>query len=269
MARKTVGDADLHTMLRVVNAPDDAADGEPLPPSVLVALSQLLRADAVYFIRLDVERREAPLHQRYGQTGGPEDDATLEHVFWRNYWTSPSCSYPDRTGDVTSVTKRSDFTSMAALRRTEMWANYLKPAGSHREMMACLPSPPRRTLRLLVVRGPGPDFSERDRGLLALLRPHLDARFREWERRRQPVTLTPRQRELLALVAAGRTNRQIARHLGISEGTARTHLQHIFDRLQVTSRTAAVVRAFPHGYAGTGADETFPARRPAGNVRRK
>jgi DNA-binding NarL/FixJ family response regulator len=46
-------------------------------------------------------------------------------------------------------------------------------------------------------------------------------------------------------VAAGRTNTQIARHLGISEGTMRTHLENIYEKLRVCSRTAAVTRAFP------------------------
>jgi DNA-binding CsgD family transcriptional regulator len=145
------------------------------------------------------------------------------------------------------VTKVSDFCTMPALRRTQLWSEYFRPFGTHRELMLCLPSPPRRTLRLLLVRGPGQDFTERDRGLLALLRPHLDARFRAWQRGRRPGALTPRQHELLALVAAGRTNGQIARRLGISEGTVRTHMENIFQRLQVTSRAAAVVRAFPDG----------------------
>jgi DNA-binding NarL/FixJ family response regulator len=50
---------------------------------------------------------------------------------------------------------------------------------------------------------------------------------------------------LLRLVAAGHTNGQIARRLGVSEGTVRIHLQNIYGRLQVSSRTAAVTRAFP------------------------
>jgi len=246
MARMTIGDSDLRTMLGIVNAPRDPDDSEPMPRTVLAALSRLLDADGVFFLQLDVERRENPLYQEYGQIG--REEPPLD-VFWTHYWTTAFCSYPDRTGDLTSVIKATDFGGMTALRRTGMWMDYLQPFGVYREMVMCLPSPRLRTLRLLLVRGPGPDFSERDRGLLALLRPHLDARFREWQRGRQPAAITPRQRELLALVAAGRTNGQIARHLGISEGTVRTHLENIFERLQVTNRAAAVVRAFPHGYA--------------------
>lgn len=266
MARMAVGDTELRTMLRIVNAPDDADGGEPLPRSVLAALLRLFRADMVHFMRLDVERREVPLYQEYGRIADVDDEDAPVSVFWSNYWGAPFCSYPDRTGDLSSVTKGSDFGTMTAMRRTELWCDYFRPFGVHREMMLCLPSPPRRTLRLLLSRGPGSDFSERDRGLLALLRPHLDARFRQWQRGQQPMVLTPRQRELLTLVAAGRTNGQIARHLSIAEGTVRTHLENIFQRLQVTSRAAAVVRAFPDGYAETGADEACPAGQPAGHT---
>jgi DNA-binding NarL/FixJ family response regulator len=49
----------------------------------------------------------------------------------------------------------------------------------------------------------------------------------------------------MRLLAAGHTNTQISRRLGISEGTVRTHLENIYERLGVSSRTAAVIRAFP------------------------
>jgi DNA-binding CsgD family transcriptional regulator len=128
-----------------------------------------------------------------------------------------------------------------------MYVDYFRPYGEEREMMLCLPSERFRVVRLLFWRGPGPDFSERDRGLLTLLRPHLHAAF---QRRRRPSTdavpLTPRQLELLQLVAVGCTNHQIARRLSITEATVRKHLEHVFERLHVTSRTAAVTRAFGH-----------------------
>ena len=90
---------------------------------------------------------------------------------------------------------------------------------------------PGRTVRLYFFRGPGPDFSERDRAVLTLLRPHLHQAYLDAERRRHPVPrLTPRQRDLLRLLAAGHTNTQIARRLGISEGTVRTHLENIYDK---------------------------------------
>jgi DNA-binding NarL/FixJ family response regulator len=101
-------------------------------------------------------------------------------------------------------------------------------------------------VRLLFFREAGPDFSERDRALLTLLRPHLHQAYLDAERRRRGIPqLTPRHWELLHLVAAGHTNAQIARRLGVSEGTVRKHLENIYVRLHVSSRTAAVTRAFP------------------------
>ncbi len=109
-------------------------------------------------------------------------------------------------------------------------------------------------------RGPGPDFSERDRALLALLRPHLHQAYLDAERRRRPAPqLTPRHWELLRLVAAGHTNAQIARRLDVTEKTVGKHLENIYTRLQVSSRTAAVTRAFPHGATEAAAAHGAPA----------
>jgi len=54
--------------------------------------------------------------------------------------------------------------------------------------------------------------------------------------RSQQVPLTPRERQVAALVASGRTNRQIGRVLGISEKTAEVHLHHVMSKLDVRSR---------------------------------
>jgi DNA-binding NarL/FixJ family response regulator len=58
--------------------------------------------------------------------------------------------------------------------------------------------------------------------------------------------LTTRELEVLRLVAAGRTNREIAAELVISERTVARHLQNIFAKLRVSSRTAATAFAFEH-----------------------
>jgi DNA-binding CsgD family transcriptional regulator len=147
--------------------------------------------------------------------------------------------------------KIADFYSARQWRSTGMYCDIYRPLGIAHELQLCLPDPagraagPGRTIRMFFFRQSGPDFSERDRALLTLLRPHLHQAFLDAERRRHPVPqLTPRQTELLHLVAAGHTNTQIARRLGISEATVRSHLENIHTRLDVSSRTAAVTRAF-------------------------
>jgi DNA-binding NarL/FixJ family response regulator len=66
----------------------------------------------------------------------------------------------------------------------------------------------------------------------------LDASQRSPDQR-----LTVRESEVLALVAAGSTNREIGQALFLSEATVKSHLVHIFTKLGVGSRTAAVAKA--------------------------
>jgi DNA-binding NarL/FixJ family response regulator len=62
-----------------------------------------------------------------------------------------------------------------------------------------------------------------------------------------PDGLTAREAEVLALVAAGKTNREIAEALVISDHTVRRHLQNVFAKIGVTSRAGATAYAFTHG----------------------
>jgi DNA-binding NarL/FixJ family response regulator len=59
--------------------------------------------------------------------------------------------------------------------------------------------------------------------------------------------LTPREGEVLELMKLGHTNRQIARELVISPGTAKNHVEHIIQKLMVSDRTQAVVKALELG----------------------
>lgn len=74
--------------------------------------------------------------------------------------------------------------------------------------------------------------------------------------RRTPVTvgqdtaadvLTGREREVLALIGQGLTNSEIAAVLVLGEGTVKTHVGHVFAKLQLRDRAAAIVFAFDHG----------------------
>jgi DNA-binding CsgD family transcriptional regulator len=246
-------DRDLRALAAIVSQDrTDLPDREGLPPSLLADLMGQIRCDALGLDGWDTRRRTCWFSQEIPSGDAAIDFESTDQVFWDNYWDCQHCSYAARTGDQRSVIKCSDFYSARQWHSTAMYTDRDRLLGLEHYLMACLPSAlprtagPGRYVRLTFCRGPGPDFSERDRAVLTLLGPHLDQAYLNAERRRHPVPrLTPRQHDLLRLLAAGHTNSQIARRLGISEGTVRTHLENIYDRLGVSSRTAAVTSAFP------------------------
>lgn len=61
------------------------------------------------------------------------------------------------------------------------------------------------------------------------------------------ATLSPREIEVLQMVASGRSNKEIAALLGVSPGTVKTHVASIHEKLGVADRTEAVVRAIQRG----------------------
>ena len=247
----TIGlrDRDLRDLAAIVS--EERCDVPPtvgLAPSLLADLKAEIPCDVIAFAEFDSGRLGCSFVQALPSIvpGIPDPAGApvigFDPVRWDHYWDCACCSYPDRTADLRSVTSISDFYSERQWRSVECGIN--RPLGFHRGLMLSLPpSTPSagRTLRLFFFRQTGMDFSDRDRNMLTLLRPHLHQSYLDAERRRHPLArLTPRQDELMILVAAGHTNAQIARQLGISEGTVRTHLEHVFARLGVASRTAAV-----------------------------
>lgn len=75
----------------------------------------------------------------------------------------------------------------------------------------------------------------------------LSPRVRERLGTRSPAPLSPRELEVLVCLSRGEGNRAIARRLFISEATVKTHLLHIFAKLGVSQRTAAVTEALRRG----------------------
>lgn len=65
--------------------------------------------------------------------------------------------------------------------------------------------------------------------------------------KRPAVSLSARETEVLALVAQGNSNPEIARQLFLSEATVKTHLLHAFEKLEVSDRTRAVTKAMELG----------------------
>ena len=81
----------------------------------------------------------------------------------------------------------------------------------------------------------------------AVLAPSVASRLMSRVRTPAPELLSQREHEVLELVAAGTTNREAAARLFISEATVKTHLLHIYAKLGVADRAAAVAEAFHRG----------------------
>jgi len=64
--------------------------------------------------------------------------------------------------------------------------------------------------------------------------------------------LTPREQDVLALIGAGLSNAEIAAELFLGQGTIKTHIGHIFTKLDLRDRAAAVIFAFDHGFVRPG-----------------
>ena len=81
----------------------------------------------------------------------------------------------------------------------------------------------------------------------SVLAPSVATRLMHRVRAPEPELLSHRELEVLGLVAAGTTNRETAARLFISEATVKTHLLHIYAKLGVADRAAAVAEAFNRG----------------------
>jgi NarL family two-component system response regulator LiaR len=89
----------------------------------------------------------------------------------------------------------------------------------------------------------------------ALLHPAVAARVlrelaADGDRARRHELLTPREREVLALLARGRANKAIAFELGVAEKTVKTHVGNILGKLGLSDRTQAALYAVREGIAG-------------------
>jgi len=146
----------------------------------------------------------------------------------------------------------SDFISDREFRRRGLYAEVCKPLGVRAVMKVFLPTG-RATGASLVFDTARSGFTETDRLTLERLIPHLgQLRRNALARRTYPalmdstaaarmrlLRLTPRERVVLARTAAGESNAVIAQALFVSPGTVRKHLEHIYDKLEVRTRTAA------------------------------
>jgi DNA-binding CsgD family transcriptional regulator len=185
-------------------------------------------------------------------------------VFAAHVHEHPLVNYYRMTGRGEPV-KISDFLSRQRFHQLGLYADFFRRIPVEHQIAVSLPAPGNQVIGIALNRARG-DFTETDRALLTILRAPLMAallRARHRHLAQQafcPATaglaglasLTDREVEILQLVTLGRTNVAIAHSLEVSPRTIAKHLEHIYRKLDVTSRAAAVFRAGqrPAGSAG-------------------
>ena len=226
----------------------------PFPADVLAGLRRVVRCEAVGYW-------EWSAHELLGFSLAADDPAQVSPV-WDVYpqvrqddplpgWGPRGSPLPHRDwfGRTLAI---SDFISDREFRRRGLYAEVCKPLGVRAVMKVFLPTGA-ATGASLVFDTTRARFAETDRLTLHRLVPHLaQLRRNTLARRTYPaliestaaarmrlLRLSPRERVVLARAAAGETNTAIAAALFISPGTVRKHLEHIYDKLEVRTRTAA------------------------------
>jgi DNA-binding CsgD family transcriptional regulator len=224
-----------------------AADGEtPFELPLIDRLARLVAADHAGSYEYTIPGRPVFQIESTGIWGEEAVDQWNSRVAaYMPYWPL----HDGRLSAVRTAVNFSDFVGERAKRRNPWYAEVMRPRSQEHECKLLLPDPApdldRNARGFFFVREPGrKDFDERDRAMLTVLRSQLAAIRDRWELRRRPPGLTAREAEITRLLREGLTNQEIADRLVISTGTVRTHLENVFEKLGVHTRTAAVARAF-------------------------
>jgi DNA-binding CsgD family transcriptional regulator len=221
------------------------ARATPFAAPVLARLARLIPGEAVGYHEREIVSHRLLYESGTPETAPPADVAEAAAMFCSEYPLSIQRHSRERR-----ALKISDFVSCLQLHRLDYYQHALRPMGVEHQIRVWLPAPPglARFLYINRARVDG-DFGERDRELLELLRPYLAATRDRFDLGELPSVdlLTEREAEILAWVARGKTNKEIAALLVLSPHTVRSHLENTYGKLRVHTRTAAIARAFENG----------------------
>jgi DNA-binding CsgD family transcriptional regulator len=237
-----ISERDAAALLEVVS--DGACeDGlEPFPSRVLSGLAHLIPSDVFVGYEEDDFSDGFRVIDEVDVVGddGAATAESLAGVFQEYGWQDPlrGCEHAHET----RVLRLSDHLTAHARRKLPYDALVWRPLRIHDALRLWLPAPRRRARSIYFERS-RKNYSNRDVTLLSLLRPHLIRMRMHAEFRRRASgrsELTPRESEVLGWIAHGKQNSEIAQLLFISPHTVRKHVENIFEKLDVRTRTAAV-----------------------------
>lgn len=223
--------SDVRAVLRAAQRADHAQPDHDVG-DMLDSVSRLIGADMTRWNRTALQP-----HRLIAEIGNPRGYDPNHCDTTYDEWVDHVDEHPIMAGRLGPVVAISDVYTRQQFRRTWLYRHYFAPDLEH-EIGLHLSRSPDELHLVYLTRGPGRDFSERDRIVLQLLLPHLDAALR---RLALPTPkLTPRETAVLQCVRDGDSNNQVARRLGITEATVEKHLQHIYTRTGAQSRIQAL-----------------------------
>jgi DNA-binding CsgD family transcriptional regulator len=213
-------------------------------PSAYVSLNQL-----------------APDRAQIWSISEPPLPAEDHAAFARYALQNPLAAWHLRTRDGRPM-RFSDIVTREQLHATDLYREVYSRLGVEFQIAFTLPSPGGRIMAIALSRGEH-DFTDTERELLSLARPHLIQAYRNSlefadrdgasgrspvdgpdERTLQTLGLTPAQARVLRRIALGASTADIAGELQIAQRTVHKHLQRIYERLEVSDRSAAARKAW-------------------------
>jgi DNA-binding CsgD family transcriptional regulator len=234
---------------------DSCADSGDLARRGIEYLPRLIGSDLTTLVVCDIDSG----HRIVRPEGLLSRSAT--EVFDHYFHEHPLVRAHSRNANAVT-TRISDLIRPSEFHRLPLYNDYYRPIRIEHTMAMPI-HVDERVLVSFVFNRERAGFSDRERDLAEVLRPHVANFYRysvaldrmpvlpsDLSRRRTALPLTPREREVLDWVAAGKTNRDVAAILGASPRTVEKHLERIFEKLGVETRTAAVMRAAGRGVPG-------------------
>jgi DNA-binding CsgD family transcriptional regulator len=244
----TLTTTDLRDVLGVLYDVGSVPSADPFPLPAIDRLGRLLGAHMAGYGEFSITNDGRNYTVNYFVKNRDEPEWLAETV--PRWWHQDpiTCRLNARALEPMAV---SDRVSRPAFHRLEFFQYVHRPFGTADCVRLFLPSPNAMS-RFFFFDQEHWGLNQRERELLQLLRPHLALWRSRWRAPASPAVLqlTAREREVLQAVADGATNREIAQQLWISPHTVRTHLEHIFEKLDVRTRTEATALLRNTGSSG-------------------
>jgi DNA-binding CsgD family transcriptional regulator len=231
----------LERSVRLVAELSELNDPADFPTVVLPELSELVSCDVITYNEVGT----VPQQVIYQDWPPGALDPNTNETFARLAYQHPSIDYYRRTGDSRPV-MISDFMTTGEFHRLELYADFFRLIPVEHQLSLSLDDASTTVVGIALNRTRR-EFDDIDRAVLTILRQPLlralkRARLRQAASQAVRVPLSAREGAVMDLVAAGRTNVSIAKTLGVSPRTVAKHLEHIYRKLQVSNRAAAVAK---------------------------